>query len=114
MFRRLSTIAVFALAGCCTSPLAHAQFGGVQMQVGGYGNGIRIGGYGNGNGYYNYGYGYRNGYGNRFYGGESFYGGYNNGLPYTGLYPNFGYSYAPPVYYSAPFRSYPIRRYRYR
>lgn len=119
MFRRLSMIAAICLAFFCTSQDAHAQFGGLRMQVGGYGNGIRVGGYDYGNGFYNsYGNGYESGYGNRFYGspyGESFYGGYyNNGQPYTGLYPNFGYSYVPPVYYSAPIRSYPIRRFRYR
>jgi hypothetical protein len=110
-------LAAIAVACVCTSDIAHAQFGGLQMRVGGYGSGIRIGGYGTRNGFYNsYGYGYRNGYGNQFYAspyGGVFYGGYNNGLPYTGLYPNFGYSYVPPYYY-APIRPYPIRRFRYR
>ena len=118
MFRRLSRIAVIAVACVCTSQVAHAQFGGLRMQVGGYG--VRYGGYGNASGFYNsYGNGYRNGYG---YGNQYsispynnvFNGGYyNNGQPYTGLYPNFGSSYVPPYYY-APIRPYPIRRYRYR
>jgi hypothetical protein len=119
MFRRLSTIAAIAVACFCSSQAAHAQFGGLSVQVGGYGSGVRVGGYSYGNGFYNsYGNGYRNGYGNPFYGTpytSSFNGGYyNNGRPYTGLYPNFGYSYVAPPYYYAPVRPYPIRRFRYR
>ena len=112
MFRRLSMIAVVVVACFCTSQVAHAQFGGLRVQFGGYGNGVRIGGYSNGNGFYN---GYGNGYGNQYYGSpynNVFNGGYyNNGQPYTGLYPNFGSSYVTPYYY-APIRPYPIRRYR--
>lgn len=121
MFRRLSMIAVVAVASFCTSQVAHAQFGGLQMQVGGFGNGISFGGYGNGNGFYNsYGNGYQNGYGNQYYSnyGSPYYnvfnggyGNYNNGQPYTGLYPNFGSSYVTPYYY-APICPYPIIRYR--
>jgi hypothetical protein len=117
MFRKFSLITAFTLVCFCTTHAAHAQSVGLRLQVGGYGNGIRITGYRVGNGYYNiYGNGYPTGYGYPYYGGpyyKVFNGGYNNGMPYTGLYPNFGSSYVgPPIYYSAPVRSYPIRRFR--
>jgi hypothetical protein len=116
MFRKFSIIAAFALV-CFCADATLAQFGGLQMQVGGYGNGIRINQYGVGKGYYNsYGNGFRTGYGYYYYGGpyyRVFNGGLNNGRPYTGLYPNFGTSYVgPPIYYSAPV--YPVWRYRFR
>ena len=116
MFRKISMIAMFAVASVSTSHLAHAQFGGIRVQVGGYSNGMRVGAYNYGNGYYNTnGNIYLNGYGNQYYGNpyyNVFNGGYNNGQPYTGLYPNFGSSYVTP-YYVAP-RPYAYRRFRYR
>ena len=121
MFRRISSIAALGATIVLTSSLAQAQFGGVQVQVGGYGTGVRIGNLGYGNGYYG---GYGNGYGNGFvypsygnygsrYGSYSNSGYYNNGFGYN-TYPNAGYTYLAPRYYSAPIRSYPVRRYRYR
>jgi len=105
-------IAAIAVACICTSHVAHAQFGGLRLQIGGYGNGF----------YNSYGNGYRSGYGNQYYGNQYyvspynnvFNGGYGNRVrPYTGLYPNLGSSYVAPYYY-APIRPFPIRRYRYR
>ena len=116
MFQRLLVTAALTAAFVLSSTEAYSQFGGVQVQVGGYGTGVRIGNSGYGNGYYGgYGNGYRNGFGNTYYGnyGNYGYGNYNNGFGYNN-YPNYGYRYAAPRVYSAPIRSYPGRRYRYR
>jgi hypothetical protein len=125
MSKRLSALA-FGLAIFLTSSLAQAQFGGIQIQVGGYGSGVRVGSYGYGNGYYGNGY-----YGNGYYGGNGYGNGfaspyysnyssrygsypsgyYNNGFGYH-TYPTYGYGYSSPRYYAAPVRSYAVRRYR--
>lgn len=115
MFRRVLVTAALAAAFVLSSREAYSQFGGVQVQVGGYGSGVRIGNSGYSNGYYG---GYGNGFGNRYYGnygnyGNYGYGNYNNGFGYNS-YPNYGYRYVAPRVYSAPIRSYPGRRYRYR
>ncbi len=124
MFRKLSVTAALSAAIFLTSSLAHGQFGGVQVQVGGYGSGVRIGNFGYGNGYGNSYYnGYGNGFGNQYNGNYgSRYGNFGNG--YSNYYGNngYGYGYVPnagyvvqsPRYYSFPSRSYPVRRYRYR
>jgi hypothetical protein len=120
MIQKLSISAALGMALFFCSSSAQAQFGGVQVQVGGYGSGVRIGNFGYGNGSYNgYGYGNRGyGYGNGFaspyysnYGSR--YGAYNNGFRYNSN-PSYGYGYAAPRYYAAPIRTYPMRRYRYR
>ena len=121
MIQRLSISAALSAAIFLTCSSAQAQFGGVQVQVGGYGSGVRIGNLSYGNGFYG---GYGNGYGNGFfnpsygnygsqYGNYSNGGYYNNGFGYNN-YPNAGYRYVAPRYYAAPIRSYPMRRYRYR
>ncbi len=120
---RFSIAVVFGTSVFLYSNLAQAQFGGVQVRVGGYGTGVRVGNFSYGNGLYgNYGngYGYGNGFANPYYGNySSGYGSYqnrgyyNNGFGYNN-YPNAGYRYVAPQYYSVPTRSYPIRRYRYR
>ncbi len=117
MFRRVSMIAAGVAICFCTNDVARAQYGGLRVQVGGYSNGMRMGGYGYGNGFNStYGNIYLNGLGNQNYGNpyNNVYNGgyYNNGLPYTGFYPNFGSSYVAPYY--APVRPYAFRRYRYR
>ena len=123
MIQRLSISAALSAAIFFTCNSAQAQFGGVQVQVGGYGTGVRIGNLGYSNGLYGgYGNGYGNGYGyaNPYngnygsqYGNYSNGGYYNNGYGYNN-YPNAGYTYVAPRYYAAPIRSYPMRRYRYR
>jgi hypothetical protein len=114
MFRSIAMVALITVVSACTTHVAHAQFGGIRVQVGGYNNGIRGGGYGYG--YYNNRNMYQSGYGNRYYGNpyNNVYSGgyYRNSQPYTGYYPNFGRSYVAP-YYVAP-RPYAVRRFRYR
>jgi hypothetical protein len=121
MFRKLLITSTLFVSIVLSSGVGYSQFGGVQVQVGGYGTGVRVGNFGYGNGYYG-GYGngngssyYRNnsnfGYGNRF--GSSYNGYYNNGIGYNS-FSNPAYRYASPRDYSAPFRSFPVRRYRYR
>ncbi len=127
MFRQLSVTAALSAAIFLTGSLAHGQFGGVQVQVGGYGSGVRIGNFGYGNGYGNSYYnGYGNGFGNQYYGNYgSRYGNYGNGYSNNYGYNNYGYNgygYVPnsgyvvqsPRYYSVPSRTYSVRRYRYR
>ncbi len=118
MFRKLSLTAALSAAIFLTSGLAHGQFGGLQLQVGGYGPGVRIGNFGYGNGYYN---GYGNGFGNQYYGNYgNRYGDYGNGFSNNygyngyGYVPNAGYTVQSRRYYSVPSRSYPVRRFRYR
>ena len=123
MFRKILVTAALGAAFVLSTNAAHSQFGGVQVQVGGYGSGVRIGNFGYGNGYYGAN-GYGNGFGNSYYGnyGNNGYGSrygnysngyYNNGFGYNN-YSNSGYTYLAPRVYSAPLRSYPGRRYRYR
>ena len=124
MFQKLLVTTALAATVVFSSGEVYSQFGGLQVQVGGYGRGVRIGNSGFGNGFYGgygngFGNGFGNGYGNSFYGnygngyGNYSNGYYNNGFGYNN-YPNNGYGYAAPRVYSAPLRSYPIRRYRYR
>jgi hypothetical protein len=104
MFRKLLVTASLAAAFVLSSSEAYSQ-------------GVRVGNLGFGNGYYG---GYGNGFGNTYYGNYGNYGYgnlsngyYNNGFGYNN-YPNYGYRYVAPRVYSAPIRSYPGRRYRYR
>jgi hypothetical protein len=118
MIKKCAIAAVCSVAFLCFGAFANAQFGGVQVQVGGMGTGVRVGGFGYGNGYYNNN-GYGNAYGNRWNGYGSyaqpngFYmnGGNNFGYGYRG-YPAVSYGYGVPRYYAAPFRRYPARRFR--
>lgn len=142
MFGRISSLAAMAALSLCFSSLGQAQFGGVQVQVGGYGSGARLGGLGYGNSIYGSGYGnsYANryGYGNRYGSGYGQVNGYGNGYGYGNVYQssygnysqpgtvywnggNLGgmgyrsspsYSYGASRYYSAPVRRYTQRRFR--
>ena len=114
MIQKLSVSAAFGLALLLTCSAAQAQFGGVQVQVGGYGSGVRVGNFAYGNGYYG-GYGYGNGFATPYYSNYgNYYNRYNNGFG-NNAYPTYGYGYVAPRYY-APVRTYqvPVRRYRYR
>lgn len=127
-FAMLATLTVVLLGG----EIATAQFGGLQVRVGGYGNGLSVGGFGYGNGFNN---GYGNGYGNFYSGGngygygnnygsvyQSSYGNYsqpraiymgggvNNGYGYTS-YPTVNYSYGSPRYYNNSMRRFGPRRF---
>jgi hypothetical protein len=124
MLLKLGLVAAVFAATIFSNSTASAQFGGVQVQVGGYGSGLRIGngaygyggnynGYGNGyygNNYYGNGY-YGNGYGSRF--GNYSNGYYGNG-GYYNSYPYSGYGYGVQRGYSVPYRGPVGRRYRYR
>lgn len=132
MFKRLTIITAMAVSIFCISDAAEAQFGGVQVQVGGYGSGIRVGSYGYGNGLYSgtgyggYGYGGTgyggSGYGNRysnFYGQGNGYGGpslnyrgvYSNNTNVFRGYPSAVYRTSAPRYYASPVRRF-TRRFR--
>jgi hypothetical protein len=115
MVQRILITVAIGTALLLSSRNAYSQFGGVQLQIGGYGNGGRIGNLSYGNGFYGNGYGnpyYGNyGYGSRY--GNYSNGYYNNGFGYNN-YPNSGYRYTSPRVYSSPMRSYSGRRYRYR
>ena len=119
-------VATCGVAFVFTSSLTQAQFGGVQVQMGGYGSGLRMGNFGYGNGYYgSYGAGLGNQfYGNPYYGNRytSGFGGYNtygdrgyygNGITYN---RNFGLNrqYLAPRVYIAPRGGTVVRRFRYR
>ena len=127
MAKRLLVFAAFAAISSCFSETSQAQYGGVQVRVGGYGTGVQVGGFGYGNGFYNnYGYGntYSNGYRNNYGSGyQSGYGRYQqpsanflygNGIGGFGLntYRSMSYGTGVPRYYSAPLRRYTLRRYR--
>ncbi len=127
MAKRFLILAAFAAISSCFSETSHAQFGGVQVRVGGYGTGVQVGGFGFGNGIYNnYGYGnsYSNGYRNTYGSGyQSGYGGYQQpganflyGNTWGGFgpnsYPSMSYGIGAPRYYAAPLRRYALRRYR--
>ncbi len=139
MFRKIAIFAAFAAIGPCFSATSRAQYGGVQVQIGGYGPGVQWGGYGNGydnNHYsgfgnsYRYGNGYNNsyysGYGNSYRYGNGYqlgYGSYSqpNGVYYSsGNYGGFRYSSSPtisygiasPRYYTTPVRRFSARRFR--
>jgi hypothetical protein len=111
------------LACLCCADFSQAQYGGVQVRVGGYGTGVRVGGYGYGNalyGGYGNGFGYGNGYGHSRYQNGYGYGrpsavyldsGNNIGLRYNS-YPTVGYRVATPRYYAAPMRRFGWRRFR--
>lgn len=58
MFRKLLITSTLFVAIVLSSRVGYSQFGGVQVQVGGYGTGVRVGNFGYGNGYYG---GYGNG-----------------------------------------------------
>ena len=135
MFKSLTILAALTLVLLC-SELTQAQFGGLQVQVGGYGNGLRVGGFGYGNGFNNgygnaygnsyglrNGYGYTNGYGNSY--GNSYRSGYgstiqpsaiylggrvSNGYGYSN-YPRVNYSYGAPRYFNSSMRRYGSRRF---
>jgi hypothetical protein len=117
MVKKFAMLAAFAAMslGFCTT--LQAQYGGVQVRIGGFGPGVPFGGYGNG--YYNglgnsyrYGNGYPMGY--RNYGQPSavyLNGGNSNGFRY-GSYPTMSYGFGTPRYYTTPGRRYFSRRYR--
>jgi hypothetical protein len=110
MIRQLSRAVSFGTVLLLTGSLAHAQLGGLSLQLGGTGYGTNYPSYGYNNyGNYNPGYGYsNNGYLNNGYSNNRSYNNryYNNNL-------NRGYtyrSYRSPNYYVVPQRSYPVRR----
>jgi len=111
MLRTVLRTAALSAAILMTGQLAQAQYGGVQLQFGNYGSGLRIGNYGYGNGIYN-GFGYSNPVYSSRYGAYSN-NGYYNGAGYNS-YANNYYGYQAPRYYVTPSRSYPVRRFRYR
>jgi hypothetical protein len=119
--KKIAFALAWSVAFVFSSSVTQAQFGGVQVQVGGYGSGVRVGSYGYGNGYYG---GYRGGfvnpyYGNQYsrnYGGFNTYGNggyYGNGFRYNN-YPSLNYGYRASRAYIAPLRSVTARRFRYR
>lgn len=126
----MTSFVALAAISLCFGGLAQAQFGGLQVQVGGYGSGVRIGGMGYGNNYYGNSYGYGNGYGNRYGSGYGYGNGYGNsyhssygnyrqpGTIYLNGGNSFGYrsypnySYGASRYYSPPVRRYAQRRFR--
>jgi hypothetical protein len=135
MAKRLLILAAFIAISSCFSETAQAQYGGVQVRVGGYGTGVQIGGFGYGNGIYsNYGYGnaygngyrniygngYRNIYGNGYQVGHGNYqqpsANYLLGDSFGGLgprtYPTMIYGTGTPRYYAVPLRRYAFRRFR--
>jgi len=111
MFLHLTKVFSLGAVFLLSSTIAQAQFGGVSVQIGGYGYGnpnYRNFGYGNSN-FRNYGYNnptYRNYYPS--------YGNNNNGYYNNGYYNNRngGYLYSSPNYYFAPQRAYPVQRFR--
>ena len=121
MYRRLLVIAALGAAFVSSSSAVYSQFGGVQVQVGGNGTGVRVGNMVYGNGYYR---GYGNGFGNQYngnygnYGYGSRFGNYSNSYYNQGIgynnFPNYSYRYVAPRAYTVPLRNYPLRRYRYR
>jgi len=121
MFRRIAVVLACSGAFIFASSVTHAQFGGLQVQVGGFGSGVRMGNFGYGNGYYGrYGGGLGNPYyGNQFssgFGGYNTYGNrgyYDNGRTY-GRYSGSNYRYLSPRVYATPGRTNTMRRYRYR
>jgi len=118
MFRHLTKLLSLGAVFLLSSTIAQAQFGGLSLQLGGYGYGnpnYRNFGYGNSN-YSNYGYNnstYRNYYpsyrnnNNGYYSNNGYYN--NNGF-YNNR--NGGYVYSSPNYYFAPQRAYPVQRFR--
>jgi hypothetical protein len=121
MLKRIVFAVALSVAFVLSSSLTHAQFGGVQVQVGGYGSGVRLGSYGYGNGYYG---GYGGGFANPYYGDQYLrnYGGFNNyrsggyygnGFRYNS-YPGLNYGYPASRVYAAPLRGVAVRRFRYR
>ena len=116
MFKKIATLAAFAAISLCFSVTAQAQFGGVQVRIGGYGPGAQLGGYGNGyNGYgnsYSYGNGYQANYGT-FAQPSAMYlnGGNFGGFSYSS-YPAITYGFGSPRYYATPARRYIGRRFR--
>jgi hypothetical protein len=121
MFRNCSAMVVFTLAVVFSSQSVFSQFGGVQVQVGGYGRGVRIDNLGYGNTYNGYGYGNAyNGYGNRYnnsYNGNYGYGNVMGNYPnsyYGNGYSNLGSQYVAPRAHVVPFRGRVGGKYRYR
>ncbi len=73
MYRKLVLTTTLTVACLCCGEWTQAQFGGVQVRVGGYGSGVRGGGFSYGTGLNN-GYGISYGYGSNY--GNSY--GYGN------------------------------------
>lgn len=117
MLKQIVILAAFAAMSLWFCTALQAQYGGVQVQLGGFGVGVPFGGYGNGyyNGYGN-GYRYANGYpfGNRNYGQPSavYLNGANSGGFRYNSYPTRSYGFGTPRYYTTPGRRYFSRRYR--
>jgi len=126
MFRKIAMVATCGVVFVFTGSITQAQFGGVQVQVGGYGSGLRVGNFGYGNGYYG---GYGGGFGNQYYGNQYYgnrytsgYGGYStygnrgyfgNGITYNG-YSGLNRQYVAPRVYASPLRRSVVRRFGYR
>ncbi len=119
MKRRPLTLAAIALACSCLGQTALAQYGAVQVQVGGYGPGVIASDFGYGNAYGNGYYGvYNNGYGNVYYNGygQSYLNSYPQGYGYYRqsrvVYPN-AYNYSGYSYRTYPGMGYGYGRVRY-
>ena len=121
MFRRIAIVAICGLAFVFTNRATQAQFGGVQVQIGGFGTGVGVGNFGYGNGYYGrYGGGlgipyfgnqYSSGFGGyNAFGNRGYYGNSRNYNRYSGL----NYQYLAPRVYATPRRATAVRRFRYR
>ncbi len=106
MLRNLILIAPLCAAMVLTGSLAHAQYGGVQVQLGSYGRGLGIA----------EGYGYSYGPGNPYYDTTFYRAGYNSnpyrsyGNQYSNFGPGYG-SYAAPNYYGGGVRYQATRNY---
>lgn len=117
MIRQLSRAVSFGTVLLLTGSLAHAQLGGLSLQLGGNGYGTNYPSYGYNN-YGNYNPGYsNNGYFNNGYSNSRYFNnGYSNNRSYNNRYYNNnlnrGYTYRSnrsPNYYVVPQRSSPVR-----
>ncbi len=95
---KLSIVSAITFALSLTSQPANAQYGGLQVQVGGYGTGIGIGGLNYGNGYYNQ-YGNNYGYSNPYRASNGYYNRYGNSYRYGNGYQSNSYYRQPSAIY---------------
>ena len=111
MIRHLARAFSIGIIFFLANGTAKAQFGGLSVQMGGYGYGnSNYGNFGYGNPYYgNYGYNYPN-----YRGYYPTFGGYNNGYYNRGYNNSFnnGYRFNSPNFYATPQRGYSVRRFR--
>lgn len=128
MIKKFVLLTAFAAMSTCFCVPAQAQYGGVQVRIGGYAPGVSWGGYGNGfnNNYNGYGNNYYNGFGNNYRYGNGYQLGYRNysqpsaayysGGNYGGFryssYPTVTYGVVAPRYYSTPVGRIVARRFR--